>query len=600
MFPARPRGESVTSEGANRGRRHLSIKLGLDQLQDIVARNAPTDDQFDKLRAMRRQYQEAEDGPAMNLELLAAQNKQNQEEDLSSYTFKKYGEIHFNQKKKMLGKKYVLAELLKYSEAPLKRPLHKLSHSNIEKKAVNASKLVFNFIERPSEDETASYRTLVHLLNIAVTDAPQELRDEIFCQIVKQVNENPDPLSVFRGWQLLSLCCGAFPPSKTLEQTLKNFIDANIGNLTYGHPHEADENMLTVADFASYARLRLDKSIEVGPRNQLPTKGEVESVMSRRPVTVPVFLVNGTEIKMQVETWMTINDLRKSLSQYLEVKETFKFAIIESSEDSSERTLQFEERVLDIMSEWEQEYNSHKNPELAPKNHFVFRIRLFLPIDPSDERATELAYYQAVYDVTDGRYPITEEDIIQLIALQAQEKFGSFNPQTGNPWQTTDEFMLYLPVQYHFKAHEMKEKVVETYQAFSGYSTQNAMKAYLNIVQEIPSYGCAIYPVHPLNNPDFPSECYIAINGKAVFIIDPATKNFLAEFSWEKIVTWGYNDQKNLKKKKSSENEKSFCIIMGNFMQQTKLFFKTYQAFEVYKLIEDYGNSIKGYKSPSL
>lgn len=88
-------------------------------------------------------------------------------------------------------------------------------------------------------------------------------RDEIFCQICKQLSKNNiSRLSQERGWLLLALCVGCFTPSKKFINYFKCFLNEN--------------NLINVNDYNKFIKIRLERTLKNGPRRQPPCLLEFE------------------------------------------------------------------------------------------------------------------------------------------------------------------------------------------------------------------------------------------------------------------------------------------------------------------------------------
>ncbi|KAF8909878.1 Rho GTPase activation protein [Mucidula mucida] len=93
-----------------------------------------------------------------------------------------------------------------------------------------------------------------------------EMRDEIYCQVMKQLTTNPNTESIFKGWQLLCVLLITFPPSKNFEASLSGFIQQHTAK---------QEGRVDV--MAKYCLRRLSFIAMKGPRGKPPTTAEIET-----------------------------------------------------------------------------------------------------------------------------------------------------------------------------------------------------------------------------------------------------------------------------------------------------------------------------------
>jgi myosin-7 len=98
-----------------------------------------------------------------------------------------------------------------------------------------AALLVFTGDAEPSKSqEKFTNLNMVHVITNTGMSRPNT-RDEIYCQIFKQITNNPNKFSNARCFIMLALCASVFPPSDMFRPTFLRFIKHNCseGYLDY-------------------------------------------------------------------------------------------------------------------------------------------------------------------------------------------------------------------------------------------------------------------------------------------------------------------------------------------------------------------------------
>ena len=170
---------------------------------------------------------------------------------LDGFTFEQYAMIYFNFERKGLTKSTTSIEkILSWKPELIKMPLLN-STSELSQESCQLFKNITGFMgDRESSKPAADHA--FKLLN-EVISLPDAIHDELYCQIIKQLVNNPNLSSLTKGWQLMLICLEYIPPSFELQEHLMAFCVDNLKS----------ENE-TISKSAEYVLHRTRKICEVG------------------------------------------------------------------------------------------------------------------------------------------------------------------------------------------------------------------------------------------------------------------------------------------------------------------------------------------------
>lgn len=144
------------------------------------------------------------------------------------------------------------------------------------------------------------------------------LRDEIYCQIIKQLTENRLQVSEERGWDLLWLAVGVMLPSNILLRELNEFLR------TRTHP------------IAAECLQRIQKTIKCGTRTFPPYIIEVEAIRYRSiQIYHKVYFPDDSDEAIEIESSTKANDLCKLISKRLGLKSSDGFSLFVKIQDKA-------------------------------------------------------------------------------------------------------------------------------------------------------------------------------------------------------------------------------------------------------------------------
>jgi len=451
-------------------------------------------------------------------------------------------------------------DLWRHTRAPITEPL--LRRLLNKEELAHQACVTFHTILRYMGDMPGRQSRVGIELTDLIFDGPlkQEiLRDEVYCQIMKQLTDNPMRGSEERGWELMWLATGLFNCSQILLKELSHFIH------TRRHPIAVD------------CLKRLQRTARHGQRKFPPHHVEVEAIQHKTTqIYHKVYFPDDTDEAFIVKSSTRAKDLCQTIANRLHMKSAEGFSLFIKIGDKviSVPEGDFFFDFVRHISDW---IRKGRVVTEGPHSQFTYQVffmrKLWSSTVPGKDRNADVIFHfhQELPKLLRGYHQCSKEEAAILGALIYRVKYAESKTDIASVIKNIIPSDL-LKVQSNY---EWKKEVVRAYNKDSGMSPDEAKIAFLKVIYRWPTYGSAFFEVNQTSDPSFPEHLLVAINKQGVNIIHPQSKDLLATLPFSQIMHW-------------VSGPTFFNLTVGDSTAFSKLLLETSLAYKMDDLLTSY------------
>uniref|UniRef100_A0A7N8XXN1 Myosin VIIAa n=1 Tax=Mastacembelus armatus TaxID=205130 RepID=A0A7N8XXN1_9TELE len=482
------------------------------------------------------------------------------------YTLEEFSYDHFRPPPKhtlsrvMVTKNRGKDKLWSCTREPLKQPLLK-KVINHEELAQDACMSFIDILQTYMGDYPSKRTRSVNELTDQIFEGAlkaEPLKDEIYCQIIKQLTDNHVKYSEEKGWELLWLCTGLFPPSNVLLPHIQRFLQSKRH-----HPLARD------------CMQRLHKALCTPPHLV-----EVEAIQHKTTqIFHKVYFPDDTDEAFEVESGTKAKDFCQNISTRLLLKSAEGFSLFVKISDKviSVPEGDFFFDFVRHLTDWIKKSRPAKDAIVPSLTYQVFFMKkLWTNTVPGKDSFADsiFHYYQELPKYLRGYHKCSREEVFQLAALIYRVKFED----DKSHFPTIPKMLRELVPQdliRQMSPDDWKRSVVAYFNKHAGKSREEAKLMFLKIIYKWPTFGSAFFEVKQTTETNFPEILLIAINKHGVSLIDPKTKDVLITHPFTKISNW-------------SSGNTYFHITIGNLVRGSKLLCETSLGYKMDDLLTSY------------
>ncbi|KAM4875157.1 unconventional myosin-X [Thomomys bottae] len=439
------------------------------------------------------------------------------------------------------------------------------------------------------------------------------LRDELYCQLIKQTNKVPHPGSVgnLYSWQILTCLSCTFLPSRGILKYLKFHL-------------KRIREQFPGTEMEKYALFIYESLKKTKCREFVPSRDEIEALIHRQEMTSMVYCHGGGSCKITINSHTTAGEVVEKLIRGLAMEDSRNMFALFEYNGHVDKAIESRTIVADVLAKFEKLAATSEAGDLPWK--FFFKLYCFLDTDNVPKDSVEFAFMfeQAHEAVVHGHHPAPEENLQVLAALRLQYLQGDYTPQAAIPpleeiyslqriksriSQSTKSctpserlekrrtsflegtlrrsFRTGTVLRQKMEEEQMldmwiKEEVcsarasiIDKWKKFQGMNQEQAMAKYMALIKEWPGYGSALFDVE-CKEGGFPQELWLGVSADAVSVYKRGEGRPLEVFQYEHILSFG------------APLANTYKIVVD----ERELLFETSEVVDVAKLMKAYISTI--------
>ena len=354
--------------------------------------------------------------------------------------------------KKSWGKSVSVASVMSFSKSAVHIPL--LHHG--EAKDKEAAVKIFGYIKKflLTKDLENELLISMKILMEGFYGSPG-LRDEVYLQVLKQLNNNPDKYLRLKLYKLFGLIGSAFSVSlRGYCSVLSFLLEAARDDLKL----EPEEDLRVHARFA-FNRIR--RTFESSGKALPPLEHEIKSLWILKTIPIRITFLNNRVLTIYIESWTKVKNALIYIENEVKTHGLSRYIGLYIREPlTDDRSLDDDMVLMDELTQLE--FRRMANP--TKDYRLLVKQRLFSPNYSQEKDILNLLYIQSIDEFLRGTFPCQLDDIVYLAAINLfVDKEGSSYDKIFNLESAGDNLEIGVDIEKYVPKGSISKEVTKQY-----------------------------------------------------------------------------------------------------------------------------------------